>query len=164
MNVIDELIQTVKKNSDGWLRVMLKDGAVFDQVRAAYSFPVSHKQGFIVLSKGIGADSQEIGIIKEVSGLSDEDQKTIIADAESRYFVPIIVDVLSIIRDIGINTWTVVTDRGASTFVVRKGRESTVNDNQGMITVTDVNENRYRIISVDTLPLKARKIIEKMVG
>ncbi|HBC88005.1 MAG TPA: hypothetical protein DCZ94_13725 [Lentisphaeria bacterium] len=154
-----------EKSATGVLNCKLKDGTVHEHLHCITLFPLTLPEQFISVIKEIDQEIEEIGIMTGLEGF-DEVQKQLVRRAmDERYFVPEILDISKlktkqVIRGHGFDEWEITTDRGKKIMYLFNPRENMSVNNAGVIILTDIEKNRYKISNLEKLPEGARAIIE----
>jgi hypothetical protein len=146
----------------GLLDVTL-DGSTVEGVHCVPLFPLSDPHRFISLVKPSRTNPEEIGILRELAEL-DEDQRRVVDEHIAlRYFVPEIQEIVSLDETVGLYELEVVTERGARTIFLLNPRESVSVTDHGVVVITDVEKCRYRITDLHTLAPSSRAELERLL-
>jgi ATP-binding cassette subfamily B protein len=124
------------------LRVIVEDEFSVDNAVILRAFPLSNASRYFSIYEREG---KEIGILRDMDGLSPEDRQILLDELGKRYFVPKILRILSTNERFGTVEWTVETDRGVHKFTTRELRENVLRLGRGRYILIDVDENRYEI-------------------
>ena len=129
----------------------------FGRVYFHRCFPFETPDKFIsVLDK----DGREYGLIEDID-LLDEDAKSIIkSELDRKYLCPTVKKINSLKDKLGYSYWEVETDMGDMTFSTHDTYRNMAKVGDGMVIITDVDGNRYRIQNVADLDKKSYKKIE----
>ncbi|MEN8906396.1 MAG: DUF1854 domain-containing protein [Clostridiales bacterium] len=119
-------------------------------------FPLSNENKYISV---IDKDENEIGIIKDLDEFSKEIRNLILNDLSIRYFMPKINDILKIKEEGGYYYWEVVTDMGDREFIIKSGEENVNLLKHNMLSIEDIEGNRYCILDYKKLSKKSQKMI-----
>jgi len=122
--------------------------------RVASAFPLSAALDTVAFFDEGG---EEIGCMKDGDALDHESQDLLATELEKAYFMPRIRAILSMEEALGIETWTVVTNKGERQFEVDHPRHDVRHLPRGRVLVKDVDGNRYEIPSW-------RKLDRKSIG
>jgi hypothetical protein len=156
-----------ERSANGALSCQLKDGTVHEHLHCVTLFPLTLQERFFSVIKEIDQEIEEIGIIADLDGF-DVDQRQLVRRAiDERYFVPEILDIRRVktqpvIRGHGLDEWEIVTDRGTKVMYLFNPRENMSVNNAGVIVITDIEKNRYKISNLERLPPGARTIVEEI--
>lgn len=129
----------------------------FGRVYFHRCFPFETPDEYIsVLDK----DGREYGMILRLAELPQEAQDIIKGELDRKYFCPVISKITSMKDKLGYSYWTVETDCGEMSFSTHDTYRNIARVGNGMLIVTDVDGNRYRINDVAKLDKKSFKKIE----
>ncbi len=120
-------------------------------------FPFSESEGWISV---LDEKGKEIGILRELRGLSLEDRASVREELARRYLVPEIRRILSCRQRFDLVEWTVQTDRGKATFLTRNFRQQVNEPLPRRLTFTDVEGNRYDVPDLAALDPQSRRWLE----
>ena len=79
--------------NDNQLITCTYDNKVYESVKVTRCFPLTNPLSYISLRYVIDDEYKEIGIIKDISELDDNNKKLILEDLELRYFIPEIIKI-----------------------------------------------------------------------
>jgi hypothetical protein len=123
------------RNSFGKLMLTV-DGETHDGVIPVRAFPIQTPEDNISL---VSNDGREVAWIDRLIDLPQQQRDLILNDLSGREFVPEILDIISVSSFSTPCTWTVSTDRGETSFVLRVeedirriGEDLLVTDNHGI--------------------------------
>lgn len=156
-----------ERSATGVLNCRLKDGTFHEHLHCVTLFPLTLPDQFISIIKEIDQEIEEVGILAGLDGF-EKDQKELIRRAmDERYFVPEILDIRKlktkqVLRGHGFDEWEIVTDRGKKTVYLFNPRENMSVNNAGVIIITDMEKNRYKISDPEKLPQQARLLLEEI--
>ncbi len=120
-------------------------------------FPFETPDEYIsVLSK----DGREYGMILKLSEMPDEAQKIIRAELDRKYLCPTVEKIFSLKEKLDYSFWEVMTDKGKMSFSMHDTYRNIARVGNGMLILTDVDGNRFRIDDVSKLDRKSFKKIE----
>jgi len=105
-------------------------------------------------------DGREYAMIRNLSDLSQEAQAIIRAELDRKYLCPIVEKICSLKEKLGYSFWKVITDRGEMSFSMHDTYRNIARVGNGMLIITDVDGNRYKINDVEKLDRKSYKKIE----
>ncbi len=130
----------------------------FERVFLHAAFPFDMPESYIsVLDK----DQKEIGMIRELSTLSAETQKTLRGELARKYYAPKIERILSVKERYGFSYWRVdLTDVKDFSFTVQDTYRSMLKVDHTHVFIIDVDGNRFEIPNVETLDRQSYKKIE----
>lgn len=120
-------------------------------------FPFETPDEYIsVLNK----DGREYAMIRNLNELPEESQEIIRAELDRKYFCPVIKKIKSLKEKLDYSFWEVETDLGDMAFSMHDTYRNIARVGGGMLIITDVDGNRYRIKDVAELDRKSYKKIE----
>ncbi len=127
--------------------------------RVARAFPRSSPDRYVGL---LGENGNEICLIDDPGTLDADSQEILNAALKDAYFIPRILEILSVTpRGTG-GEWTVVAEDGEIVFRTQD-REALDGSEPPSITVTDENGRRYRIEDYWAMDRESRKTIRDLV-
>lgn len=147
----------VFKATDGGFASLEFSGKSYDRVNICRAFPFSAPDEFISVREP-GDKAYEIGIIRNIKDLSDEQTKIVLSQINLRYFTPKIQKILNIKEEYGYSYWDTVTDKGACRFTVSQGSVAKISDTRAI--VTDIDGNRFEIPDINLLSAKELRMID----
>ena len=120
-------------------------------------FPFETPDEYIsVLNK----DGREYAMIRNLSEMPDEAQEIIRAELDRKYLCPTVTKIKSLKEKLGYSFWEVETDKGDMSFSMHDTYRNIARVGDGMLIISDVDGNRYRIDDVAALDRKSFKKIE----
>ena len=120
-------------------------------------FPFETPDEYIsVLNK----DGREYAMIRDLSQMPEEAQEIIRGELDRKYLCPIVKRITSLKEKLGYSFWEVETDKGEMSFSMHDTYRNIARVGGGMLIITDVDGNRYRINDVSKLDRKSFKKIE----
>lgn len=130
----------------------------FERVFLHAAFPFDMPTSYIsVLDK----DQKEIGMIRALSALSEDTQKTLMGELTRKYFAPKITRILSVKERYGFSYWHVdLTDVKDFSFTVQDTYRSMLKVDHNHVFIIDVDGNRFEIPDVEALDRQSYKKIE----
>ena len=105
-------------------------------------------------------DGKEYGMILNLSTLPEDAQNIIRGELDRKYLCPVIEKIISMKEKLDFSFWTVMTDRGKMTFSTHDTYRNMAKVGNGIVILTDVDGNRFRINDVNALDRKSFKKIE----
>ena len=103
---------------------------------------------------------KEIGIITNISVFNESQQKYLVNELNRKYFIPVIESINSVKEKYGFSYWETNTNIGKIKFTVHDAFRNILKINEDRIMVTDVNGNRYEVVSLNALDRKSFRRIE----
>jgi hypothetical protein len=149
----------LERDSLGQLRLAGQDGkppVVIEPVRA---FPLTAPHEGIAL---IDEQGRELAWIDDMRQLPDTTRDLLAEELDGREFMPAILRIIDTSADAMPCTWTVMTDRGKTRFVV-KGEESLRRLGPGGLLVQDSHGITYRIPDRTALDRHSRRILDDLL-
>jgi hypothetical protein len=144
------------KNSHGFL--CLKVGETdHRRVKLARILPFSEPYRYISVAT---MESKEIGILKDVADLSEEQAAIVREELAHRYYCPVVTEILSIKEKMGYFYFDVKISEHKKLFAVKDISKSIKMLDEQSIIITDVDGNRYQISDVWAIDSKSRRRIE----
>ncbi|MCE5328579.1 MAG: DUF1854 domain-containing protein [Planctomycetaceae bacterium] len=134
------------------LHVTIVGERIYGGVFAAYAFPVGHPDGYVSLLHSHSTGEIEIGIIRDLNEFPPEQAQLVRHALSKRYFVPVIHAIDEMAWQFGLIGVDVQTDKGPRSFLMRWQQTSAVDYGHRGKVLIDVDENRYLIPDVSTLP------------
>ena len=125
-------------------------------VHCARAFPISDPAHYIGFQDRAGRD---IGMLVDPSELDIESRRILERELELRYFVPEVMDVLSVKEEFGAVYWQVRTDRGDKEIVIRNLKDSVHELSGNRAMIIDVDGNRFLIPDTRRLSPQALNIL-----
>ena len=143
-------------NPKGFI-AMKKGEEDFKRVKLSRVLPFADPFRYITVSN---MESKEIGIIKDLSELSDAQQLLIKTELESRYYCPVISEIETIKEKMGYYYFDVKIGDFKKVFAVKDISRSIKQLDEECIIITDVDGNRYLIPDIWKIDAKSRRKIE----
>jgi hypothetical protein len=137
------------------LRLRL-DGVVYEKVKPVRCFTHTLPEQYVSLSD---AEGKEIGLIEDLNALPPAARQLLQEELEKCYFVPEIVRIRQLTSRYGVTSWRVETDRGPRDFQVRS-RDDVRRLPRGLILITDIDGNRFRISSRSRLDPRSQGLLD----
>lgn len=120
-------------------------------------FPFETPDEYIsVLNK----DGREYAMIRSLSELLEEAREIVRFELDRKYYCPTVKKIKSLKEKLGYSFWEVETDKGDMSFSMHDTYRNIANVGNGMLIISDVDGNRYRIDDVAALDRKSFKKIE----
>ena len=129
----------------------------YERVWLHRSFPLDMPYKYISVQN---EDSEEIGLIKDISVFDDEMQELIKAELSRKYYTPEIERIVTLKETRGFSFWKIKADCGELTFTVQDTSKSIMKVGADRAFVFDICGNRYEIKSLSALDKKSYRKIE----
>lgn len=140
------------------VHLTLADTICWRNVRLASLFPLSSPYDYIAVFDSEGV---EIGVVKSLSELDADTQRTVMSRLQYRYLLPVVQRILSVKERFGSLKWEIVTDCGRRSFVTKNMRETTVRLSTDRLLLCDVDGNRYEIRDIRNLDTSSRAYLSR---
>lgn len=141
----------------GLLLAELTDGSYRGRAFLSLAFPFQLTDAYIALQN---EDKEEIGMIRSLSDLREEDQTLVREELATKYFTPKIRKILALTERFGTTRWTVETDKGEMRFIVKDTYKSLIRVSEDRLFVCDLDGCRYEVVSLKALDRKSYSRIE----
>jgi len=130
------------------LRMTIEGESSWLKVTVLRAFPLTQPTRYFSVRDGGG---KEIGVLANLDGLDAGSRFLIEAEIERRYMVSVIHRIVSVKERFGTVEWDVETHRGRCRFTTRDMRENCLRPSPGHYLVTDVENNRFEILDLESL-------------
>lgn len=144
------------RNKNGFLTLAL-NGKKCGRVKLTRAFPYSLPFSYIGISD---IDDKEIGVIKELSELDEESEKTAKDELAARYFSPELSEIVSIKEKMGSFYFEAKISGKEKNFTVRDISRNIRMSPDNSVLIFDVDGNRYVILDFEKLQKKTRRLLE----
>ncbi|MCW5662940.1 MAG: DUF1854 domain-containing protein [Piscinibacter sp.] len=159
MTAHDPLPFSLRRDAHGRLVLHTADGSEHVGVVPVRAFPLSAPEGALSL---VGPDGRERLWIEQPARLPAEARGVIEEELARREFAPVIEQLIEVSTFSTPSTWTVRTDRGTTTLVL-KGEEDIRRLGGSALLVTDSHGIGYRIADARTLDRRSRRLLERFL-
>ena len=150
---------TLSHNAAARLVCTLADGTSHQGVVPVRAFPLAAPDEGISL---VSTNGHEVAWIQNLADLPAATQTTLKAELASREFMPTISRIESVSSYATPSTWTVSTDRGTATLVL-KGEEDIRRLPNNALLIADRHGILYRISNRQNLDRHSRKILDRFL-
>lgn len=147
------------RDAHGRLVLIQADGQWHVGVVPVRAFPLSDPDGALSL---VGTDGRECAWIARLADLPAESRTLLAEDLARRDFAPVIEALLEVSTFTTPSTWTVRTDRGTTTLVL-KGEEDIRRLTGPALLITDSHGIGYRIADARALDKRSRRLLERFL-
>lgn len=144
------------RNKNGFLALRYK-GSDYSRVQVLRTLPLSMPDVYICVND---MDSNEIGILENLSGLLREQADMLIGELENRYYCPSISDITSIKEKMGFYYFDILIGDYKKTFSVKDISKNIKQLKSGAIMLTDIDGNRYLIPDLSKIASKSSRQLE----
>jgi uncharacterized protein DUF1854 len=149
----------LERNSFGRLVLTLPDGTLHEGVLPVRAFPlVAPDEGVSLLS----TEGRELVWVPQLGTLRDEVRTLIEQELAGREFVPTVQHIESVSSFSTPSTWSVVTDRGPTRFVL-KGEEDIRRLGEGALLIASAEGINFRVADRRALDRHSRKLLERFL-
>jgi len=140
-------------------------GESYPDVVLQRAFPLSKPMEYIsVKTSAVHKDmSNELGIIRDIRLLSDENRTHVEKELADRYFVPIITKIETLKDDFGHVYMDVITDAGKRSIAVPNSPANFIKLGGNRLLLIDFDGNRYEIPEISALDRKSKKLLEVVI-
>ena len=126
-------------------------------------FPFKYEEEYIVIRQENYSrhdKENEIGILRKVSQLPENQASLVRKELEKRYFIPEIISVSDVKEEFGSATWKTVTTAGEREFTMTDLGTNVRGLGANRVMLTDVYGNRYYIPDITKADDKTQKVLE----
>jgi hypothetical protein len=149
----------LQRNPLGKLVLTTADGQVHEHVVPVRAFPIQAPQGQVSL---VGADGHEVAWIEHLDDLADDSRALVQEELALREFTPVIQRLREVSAFATPSTWTVDTDRGPTSFVL-KGEEDIRRLGRDVLLVLDSHGVQFLIRQPQSLDRHSRKLLDRFL-
>jgi hypothetical protein len=142
------------------VRMTLEGKCSYCRVTVACAFPLSLPGYYWGILDGA---QNEIGVIANPEGLSQESLGILRQELERRYIIPQITAINALRDQFGFQDWEVETDRGPRRFSTRDVRDNVLRPSPGRFLITDTDGTRYEIREMATLDWKSQDLLTQYI-
>ncbi len=145
------------KKDEETVSLVYNNGNESVAVRPKRLFPISRPFSHISF---IDENDNELGVLKSLKELPKETRDHVKKILDQFYFIPHILEIISLTEEYGMGHWSVVTDKGRREFDVRN-RNTDIKVIQGnRILIKDADDNTYEIPDHDKLSPKSKTLLD----
>lgn len=149
----------LSRDAHGQLVFTDEHGVQHTGVIPVQAFPIDAPGELVSL---VDADGHELAFIAKLSEVEAEAKKFLLEEIAQREFMPVIERLLSVSTFSTPSTWTVRTDRGMSSFVL-KGEEDIRRLRGNGLLITDNHGLTYRVTDMRALDRQSRKLLDRFL-
>ncbi len=149
--------------SDTSLLFLKYKGEDLGRVSIIRMFPFKHEEEYIVIRQENYSrhdKESEIGILRSVSELPENQANIIRKELDKRYFIPEIISVSDVKEEFGSATWKTETTAGERAFTMTDLGTNVRGLGGNRVMLTDVYGNRYYIPDITKMDDKTQKVLE----
>jgi hypothetical protein len=147
------------RDAHGVLNFVDQDGVEHHGVSVVCAFPIDAPDEAISI---IGHDGHELAWITELADVDEGSRELINKELAQREFTPVIERLQSVSSFATPSTWTVETNRGLTSFVL-KGEEDIRRLRDRSLLITDSHGVTYRIANLLALDRWSRKLLDRFL-
>ncbi len=151
--------------TEGGILTLEYDGENYPDVILQRAFPLSRPFEYIsVKTSAVHKDmSNELGIIRDVNTLSEENRKLVEEELAQRYFVPEITGIETLKDEFGQVYMDVVTNAGKKKIAIPNSTANFIRLGENRLLLIDFDGNRYEIPEISSLDRKSRRLLEVVI-
>lgn len=149
--------------SDTSLLFLRYKGEDLGRVSIIRMFPFKYEEEYIVIRQENYSrhdKENEIGILRDVSQLPENQANLVRKELEKRYFIPEILSVSDVKEEFGSATWKTVTTAGEREFTMTDLGTNVRGIGGNRVMLIDVYGNRYYIPDITKADDKTQKVLE----
>jgi hypothetical protein len=150
---------TIERNAHGLLLLTLADGTVHEGVVPVRAFPLAAPGEGLSL---VGTDGRELAWVPQLGELPADARALVEEELATREFVPTVLRIEGVSSFSTPSTWSVVTDRGTTRFVL-KGEEDIRRLADGALLIASGEGINFRIADRWALDRKSRGVLERFL-
>ena len=150
---------TIERNAHGRLLLTLADGTVHEGVVPVRAFPLTAPAEGLSL---VGTDGRELAWVPQLGELPADARALVEGELATREFVPTVLRIEGVSSFSTPSTWSVVTDRGTTRFVL-KGEEDIRRLADGALLIASGEGINFRIADRWALDRKSRGVLERFL-
>lgn len=147
---------TLERDKFQQLTLVWKDGRRISGVEPARAFPISAPEGFVSIRD---AEGHVLVRIEDLGDLPPDVREILENELALREFVPVVLRIESVSAETDPARWSVVTDRGPTTFVMEDSDNDVRRLGPHRILLVDSHDIRYLIPDTRRLNAVGRKIL-----
>ncbi len=145
----------------GFVSLTYKD-KTYNRVNFYRTFPFTDPSNYISVRE-VDEKAREIGLIKSLTNLNEEQQLLVTSQLNIRYFTPIIEKIVDIKDEYGYAYFNVLTNYGPSKFTTHMGGGAVVSLTDTRLLITDIDGNRFEIPNINTLTAMELKKLDLFI-
>jgi len=150
---------SLRRDPFGLLVLRMPDGTEHVGVVPVRAFPIGDPEAGLSL---MSADGHELVWIDQLADLLPADRALLEEDLASREFVPVIQAILGVSSFATPSTWTVLTDRGETRFVL-KAEEDIRRLSRGSLLIADRDGVHYLVRDLALLDRASRRFLDRFL-
>jgi hypothetical protein len=150
----------LQRDSFGRLVLTLPDGTVHEGVVPVRAFPLAAPEEGVSL---VSTEGRELAWVPLLGDLSPEDRALIEEELAAREFVPTVLRIDAVSSFSTPSTWSVVTDRGPTRFVLKGEEDIRRLGEDGALLISSGEGINFRIADRWALDRKSRAVLERFL-
>ena len=154
---VDKYLGRLERADIYRVRLIMRDGSVFENLEPRRLFPFSNTSMYITL---LDKNEKEVGFIRNLDELDEQSVKVLEECFAEYYMIPRITALLESVDKFGSLNWVVETDRGRVAFQIRN-RHSDIKQmgRSNRVIIRDANDNRYEIPDYTALDAHSKHLL-----
>jgi len=110
----------------------------------------------------VSTEGHELAFVPAITDLDAETRQLVLEEIAQREFIPVIERLISVSTFSTPTTWSVRTDRGMSSFVL-KGEEDIRRLRGNGLLITDSHGVTYRVLDMRALDRMSRRLLDRFL-
>ena len=159
MNMLDASKCEFNPTDGGYISLKYED-KTYERIKICRALPYKAPDEYICITD---RDGNEVGILRDLKLLSEENQAHVKAELTKIYYCPSITKIMTVKDRMGYQYFEVQTNAGKREFALRDASRNIryVNpEKRGAVQIRDIDGNRYLIDDFDEFDTQSRKKIE----
>lgn len=153
---IDKYTARVERTDRYLVRVVKRDGTVWENLEPRRLFPLSNADMYITL---LDENEHEVAFIRDLAEVDDDTVKVLRDCFADHYRIPKITAVLATEEKFGTLAFRVQTDYGKTRFTIRNRHSDIKSTKAGRILIRDTDDNRYEVPDWHVLDAHSRHLL-----
>lgn len=150
----------LERSAFGQLHIVLGDGSRHEGVVPVRAFPIqSPEVGIAIVSQ----DGKEVAWVDNLADLQQPEQSLVREELAGREFMPVIERIDSVTSFSTPCTWTVQTDRGTTSFVLRGDEDIRRLGTEGTLLIADSHSIQYLVRDQYALDATSKRILDRFM-
>ncbi len=150
----------LERNALGKLILTNARGERFEDVVPVRAFPIQAPEDGISM---VHPDGQEVAWVNHLGDVPEPAQSLIRETLAAREFMPVIQSIVSVTSFSTPCTWTVVTDRGSTEFVLRGDEDIRRIGKDNALLIADTHGIQYLVRDQFALNAASKKILDRFL-
>ena len=149
----------LQRDSFGLWALVLADGTRHSPVTAIRAYPITDPEGGVAL---MDAEGHELLWIDQLAQLAPDVRSQVMQALTEREFLPVIEKLEGVSSFATPSTWTVVTNRGTTQFLL-KGEEDIRRLTGTVLLINDADGVQYMIRDLAAMDKHSRKLLDRFL-